>query len=105
MTDNNEMAISSSGGSVLQATLNNGINCNVRVILNNINVSPPPPSDVDDIMMEEDVVGDGKLVVVLFIIISYVLFLICIVLFGEGHVGCLLLPDNTPLDFNINITF
>jgi len=62
MTDNNEMAISSSGGSVLQATLNNGINCNVRVILNNINVSPPPPSDVED-MMEEDVVGgDGKLV-------------------------------------------
>ena len=58
MTDNTEMAMS--GGSVLQATLNNGINCNVRVILNNTNVSPPPPSDVDD-MMEEDVVGgDGK---------------------------------------------
>lgn len=59
MTDNTEMAMS--GGSVLQATLNNGINCNVRVILNNTNVSPPPPSDVDDDMMEEDVVGgDGK---------------------------------------------
>ena len=56
MTDNTEMAMS--GGSVLQATLNNGINCNVRVILNNTNVSPPPPSDNDD-MMEEDVVGGG----------------------------------------------
>ena len=54
------MAMSSSGGSVLQATLNNGINCNVRVILNNTNVSPPPPSDDDDdMMMEEDEVGDG----------------------------------------------
>ena len=62
MTDNTSSEMAMSGGSVLQATLNNGINCNVRVILNNINVSPPPPSDVED-MMEEDVVGgDGKLV-------------------------------------------
>ena len=64
MTDNTSSEMAMSGGSVLQATLNNGINCNVRVILNNINVSPPPPSDVDDDMMEEDVVGGdgGKLV-------------------------------------------
>ena len=69
MTDNTEMAMS--GDTVLQATLNNGINCNVRVILNNANVSPPPPSDTE--MMEEDVVGggDGKLVW-LFLYLFYV---------------------------------
>jgi len=70
-----------SGDSILQATLNNGINCNVRVILNNINVTPPPPSDVDD-MMEEDVVGGvgGKLVFLYALVyyISCVLFLICV---------------------------
>lgn len=58
-----------SGGSVLQATLNNGINCNVRVILNNTNVSPPPPSDVDD-MMEEDVVGGGDVSKLVFLLFS-----------------------------------
>ena len=58
MADNTEMAMSSSSGDTLQATLNNGINCNVRVILNNTNVSPPPLSDTE--MMEEDVVGGGK---------------------------------------------
>ena len=75
MTDNTEMAMS--GGSVLQATLNNGINCNVRVILNNTNVSPPPPSDVDD-MMEEDVVGggDGKFVLLLYLFYIHVLFVV-----------------------------
>ena len=80
MTDNTPSEMAMSGGSILQATLNNGINCNVRVILNNTNVSPPPPSDDED-MMEEDVVGggDGKLVLCSCIYCSYVLFLICIV--------------------------
>ena len=75
MTDNTSSEMAMSGGSVLQATLNNGINCNVRVILNNINVSPPPPSDVDD-MMEEDVVGggDGKFCYMFLYIISAVYY-------------------------------
>ena len=99
MTDNSSseiMAMSSSGGSVLQATLNNGINCNVRVILNNTNVSPPPPSDDDD-MMEEDVVGgDGKLVCVSIVVAMY--YFLIVLFWGRP---CWLLPA-LPLDFNIN---
>ena len=94
MTDNSsEMAMSSSGG--LQATLNN-INCNVRVILNNTNVSPPPPSDDDDMMEEDEVGGDGKLDCVSIVVAMY--YFLIVLFWGRP---CWLLPA-LPLDFNIN---
>lgn len=72
-----EMAIGDTTSSLLQATLTNGINCNVRVIVNNTNVSPPP-SDDDDMMEEDEVIGgDGKLVCCSIYYISYVIVLIC----------------------------